>query len=149
MRESEEIEMQIRQISKKCLYRTTEFALEEMILLYQSKKHIEKWCNIKKSGYIESLIISYPLELFLLLEQGSSYIIIDGNERTKSIIDFINGDLKLTVKRVNKLDGKSYNELMLSRQRNFMRKSLRVIVLNEDTDSETLYHIYHSLNDKL
>ena len=149
MRESEEIEMQIRQSSKKCLYRTTEFALEEMILLYQSKKHIEKWCNIKKSGYIESLIISYPLELFLLLEQGSSYIIIDGNERTKSIIDFINGDLKLTVTRVNKLDGKSYNELMLSRQRNFMRKSLRVIVLNEDTDSETLYHIYHSLNDKL
>ncbi len=149
MRESEEIEMQIRQNSKKCLYRTTEFALEEMILLYQSKKHIEKWCNIKKSGYIESLIISYPLELFLLLEQGSSYIIIDGNERTKSIIDFINGDLKLTVTRVNKLDGKSYNELMLSRQRNFMRKSLRVIVLNEDTDSETLYHIYHSLNYKL
>lgn len=149
MIESEEIEMQIRQNSKKCLYRTTEFALEEMILLYQSKKHIEKWCNIKKSGYIESLIISYPLELFLLLEQGSSYIIIDGNERTKSIIDFINGDLKLTVTRVNKLDGKSYNELMLSRQRNFMRKSLRVIVLNEDTDSETLYHIYHSLNYKL
>lgn len=103
----------------------------------------------KKSSYIESLIISYPLESFLLLENKNSYIIIDGNERTKSIIDFINGDLKLTVKKVNKLDGKSYNELMLSRQRNFMRKSLRVIVLNEDTDSETLYHIYHSLNDKL
>ena len=149
MRESEEIEMQIRQISKECLYRTTDFPLEEMILLYQSKTHSEKWSSIKKSSYIESLIISYPLESFLLLENKNSYIIIDGNERTKSIIDFINGDLKLTVKKVNKLDGKSYNELMLSRQRNFMRKSLRVIVLNEDTDSETLYHIYHSLNDKL
>ena len=48
MRESEEIEMQIRQSSKKCLYRTTEFALEEMILLYESKTHNERWSRIKK-----------------------------------------------------------------------------------------------------
>ena len=81
MRESEEIEMQIRQISKKCLYRTTDFALEEMILLYQSKTHSEKWSSIKKSSYIESLIISYPLESFLLLENKNSDIIIDGNEK--------------------------------------------------------------------
>ena len=79
----------------------------------------------KKSSYIESLIISYPLESFLLLENKNSYIIIDGNERTKSIIDFINGDLKLTVTRVNKLDGKSYNGINVIKTEKFHEEKLK------------------------
>lgn len=39
MRESEEIEMQIRQISKECLYRKTDFPLKEMIDLVVSVKN--------------------------------------------------------------------------------------------------------------
>jgi len=146
MNESEKIEMQIRQESKKCLYREKKIQISDLIRYYENATHHERWDRLKKSNYIESIILSYPLEPFILVEFEESYVIIDGNERIKSIIDFVNGSLKVTLTITEKIDNITYNNLTLSRKNQIMRKNLTALVLNESTDNETLYHIYHSLN---
>lgn len=149
MRKSEKIEMQIRQESKKCLYRTTEMPIEDIISFYNETRFQKKWDNNKKSLYIESLLLSYPLRSFIFVESNEGYLIVDGNERINSIIEFINGDLLLNVKKISKLKGLGYKNLILSRQRNFLRKSIRITVLNESTDDETIKYIYSSCNIQL
>lgn len=146
MNESEKIEMQIRQESKKCLYREKKIQISDLIRYYENATHHERWDRLKKSNYIESIILSYLLEPFILVEFEESYVIIDGNERIKSIIDFVNGSLKVTLTITEKIDNITYNNLTLSRKNQIMRKNLTALVLNESTDNETLYHIYHSLN---
>jgi hypothetical protein len=83
------------------------------------------------------------------VESNEGYLIVDGNERINSIIEFINGDLLLNVKKISKLKGLGYKNLILSRQRNFLRKSIRITVLNESTDDETIKYIYSSCNIQL
>ena len=100
----------------------------------------------KKSSYIQCIILSYPLSPFLLMEFGKNYVIIDGNERIKSIIDFVNGKLRVKLKKEKKSQSIDYDNLSLSRKNIIMRKHLTALVLKESTDSETLYDIYNSLN---
>lgn len=146
MNESEKIEMQIRQESKKCLYREKKIQISDLIRYYENATHHERWDRLKKSNYIESIILSYPLEPFILVEFEESYVIIDGNERIKSIIDFVNGNLRVRLKKEKKSKSIDYDNLTLSRKNQIMRKNLTALIFNESTDSETLYEIYNSLN---
>lgn len=146
MGELEETEEQIIKESNKCIYIEKQIQINEMFRYYEYETHNEKWDNAKKSSYIQSIILSYPLSPFLLMEFGENYVIIDGNERIKSIIDFVNGNLRVKLKKEKKSKSIDYDNLSLSRKNQIMRKNLTALVLNKSTDSETLYEIYNSLN---
>ena len=146
MGELEETEEQIIKESNKCIYIEKQIQINEILRYYEYETHSEKWGNAKKSSYIQSIILSYPLSPFLLMEFGENYVIIDGNERIKSIIDFVNRNLRVKLKNEKKSKSIDYDDLSLSRKNKIMRTNLTALVLNESTDSETLYEIYNSLN---
>ena len=146
MGELEETEKQIIAESSKCIYIEKQIQINEILRYYEYETHNEQWDSAKKSSYIQSIILSYPLSPFILMEFGENYVIIDGNERTKSIIDFVNGNLRVKLKKEKKSKSIDYDNLSLSRRNQIMRKNLTALVLNESTDSETLYEIYNSLN---
>lgn len=102
------------------------------------------WNNKQKSLFIESLLIGLPIPYIFvadvdeneLLDSDGRIEIIDGAQRTRTIHQFKNNQLKLIgLERLPALEGATFNDLPTPRQRRFNRSSVRLIELkniNED-----------------
>lgn len=101
------------------------------------------WTNKQKSLFIESLLIGLPIPYIFVAdidentENADGRVeIIDGAQRTRTIHQFKNNKFKLDgMERLPSLEGATFDDLPLSRQRRFNRTTVRLIELkniNED-----------------
>lgn len=102
------------------------------------------WSIKQKSLFIESLLIGLPIPYIFvadvdeneLLDSDGRIEIIDGAQRTRTIYQFKNNEFILTgLERLPALEGATFSDLPIPRQRRFNRSSVRLIELkniNED-----------------
>lgn len=101
------------------------------------------WSDKQKSLFIESLLIGLPIPYIFVAdvddneEDADGRIeIIDGAQRTRTIYQFRKNKLKLcNMERLPALEGATYSDLPIARQRRFNRTTVRLIELkniNED-----------------
>lgn len=101
------------------------------------------WSDKQKSLFIESLLIGLPIPYIFVADVDENEIdsdgrieIIDGAQRTRTIHQFRNNNLKLcNMERLPSLEGAKYSDLPIARQRRFNRTTVRLIELkniNED-----------------
>lgn len=101
------------------------------------------WTDKQKSLFIESLLIGLPIPYIFVAdvdeneEDSDGRIeIIDGAQRTRTIYQFRKNQLKLCdMERLPSLQGATYSDLPIARQRRFNRTTVRLIELkniNED-----------------
>ena len=61
--------------------------------------------------------------------------LIDGKQRLLTALNFVNGNLRLSkLKEIDSLNGFTFRDLPLSRQRKFKRISVRAIAVNPKSD---------------
>src|SRR5690606_31056049 len=95
------------------------------------------WDNKRQSKFIESILIGLPIPYIFTADRGERFEIVDGSQRIRSLTAFTNNELVLTnLEKLDRLNGFKFQDLPLSRQRRFNRKTLRMIELSEKADAD-------------
>lgn len=122
----------------------------------------DAWGVDRKSKFIESLILGFPIPQLVLAEvkgKKGSYLVIDGKQRLLSIRQFAaaNDDPKYTQLRLKNLDlrpeleGKVFDDLKLDANldddlRAFENSPIRTVVIKNWATESFLYHVFLRLN---
>jgi len=110
------------------------------------------WSKLQQSRFIESIIIDLPIPYLFSADTDDinkeGYLeIIDGAQRLRTLVAYVNGELKLEkLDKLTTLNGKKFNDLHPSRQRRFLRSSLRMIELTNLATEETKRDLFDRLN---
>lgn len=165
----EQIEEEITNQLKIVDYDTHEFTIEvilsklkkgEIFIPQYQRKFV--WDDNKKSKLIESLLINIPIPyLFLADTESGDLEIVDGVQRLLTIYSFCKNDSKLdlqdldyckeelklqNLEKLSKLNGKHYTDLLESRRKRFLNKTIRAIVLTEKADEDVRFDLFERIN---
>lgn len=125
------------------------------------------WTAIQSSKFIESLLLGLPIPSLMFYEDAeSNQLIVDGQQRIKTIIFYIGDDSidisKLSIKeqerykfkliglsKDSKYRNKTFNELDEKDRKRLLYKSIldiNIITLNDTNDLSSIYYIFERLN---
>src|SRR5690606_14108953 len=105
------------------------------------------WDNKRQSKFIESILIGLPIPYIFTADRGERFEIVDGSQRIRSLTAFTNNELVLTnLEKLDRLNGFKFQDLPLSRQRRFNRKTLRMIELSEKADADITNDLFERIN---
>ncbi|MFM5604280.1 DUF262 domain-containing protein [Aeromonas caviae] len=149
-------EQQINEYSKKIDFFTSEYTVEILAKKVEEGEytvpHYQRaftWDALRKSRFIESLLIGLPIPfLFFWVEPESGKLeIVDGSQRLRTLEEYLNNRLELGgLERLSVLNGSKFKDLSLARQRKVLNKSIRGIILSEDTDFESRIDLFERIN---
>lgn len=103
----------------------------------------------KRSRLIESLLLNIPIPVIYFAEQEETltYEVIDGQQRLRTFQDFLNDEFKLEKLEVRKdVNDKFYSELDQRDKDEIRKRSIRAIVILNDSDEEVKYEVFERLN---
>lgn len=149
-------ESEIKSASKTIDYYTSEYVIETLITklerndyeipVYQRKN---VWERARKSKFIESILIGLPIPFLFFWQNPDTgrLEIVDGAQRLTSIREFYQNKLKLiNLEKIPSANGLYFKDLPPSRQRKFLDKSLRGIMLTEKADAEARFDLFERIN---
>lgn len=149
-------EMEIRDKRHQINYDTKQYPLEILVQKYMegidddtNKLFIPDyqremtWDEARQSKFIESVILGLPIPYLFVADIGdrendeSRLEMVDGAERILTLTRFVNNELTLSgLEKLEHLNGFKFADLLLPRQRNFNRTTLRVIELIKTPNQE-------------
>lgn len=163
----QEAEEQIRNEQRDVAFETKEYTVELLANKYHSGLDDDTnelfvpdyqrdfvWNNKRQSRLIESLILGFPIPYIFTadvlsedLELDGRIEIVDGSQRVRTLHAFVHNQLILQdLKSLSALNGFTFQELPLSRQRRFMRIPVRVIELSSKCSEETRRDLFERIN---
>ena len=106
------------------------------------------WSNTQKSKLIESLLLNLPIPpCFLAEDDDSVRVVVDGQQRLRSIDDFYHGRYALTGLQVLKdLNGKYWADLPPKLDRKILQRVIRTLVISHYTNPGIRFEIFERLN---
>ncbi|MBN4066202.1 DUF262 domain-containing protein [Ahrensia sp. AH-315-G08] len=112
------------------------------------------WPDERQSRFIESVLMGLPIPYLFAADVSSEdedlsgrLEVVDGTQRLRTLAAFISDELCLVdLKRLDKLIGMRFSDLLPSRQRRFKRATIRLIELTEKTDEYTRRDMFDRLN---
>jgi len=106
------------------------------------------WSDVQKSKFIESIILNFPLPPIYLNEtKESTYIVIDGLQRSTALDQFYNKEFALRgLEALPKYNGLKFNELPDILQSKFEDKKLTVFILKPSTPMVVIYDLFNRIN---
>lgn len=158
--EKEAAELQIIEERVPVNYDTREYPVEVLIDKYQKEEFVippyqrnfvwEKDIE-KMSKFIESLLLDLPIPYLFFaddLDTGKLEI-VDGSQRIRTINKFkLNGFTLSGLEVLDQLNGYKYEDLLESRQRRLLRKTLRSIELTEKASANVRRDLFGRINTK-
>jgi len=158
-------EAEIRDRTKRVDYNTLEYPIEVIVEKYLKGRDEDKselfipdyqremaWDEDRQSKFIESLMLGLPIPYIFVAdiseeEDAARLEIIDGTQRIRTVTKFMNNDLKLkNLEKLTSLNGFTFKDLPLPRQRRFQRTSMRMIVLTKEADEQVKRDIFEIIN---
>ena len=156
--DKDEAEDQIIEERTPIAYDTREYTVQAIVDMYENKEWIVPryqrefvWREDKQSKFIESVLLDLPIPyLFLADEPKTGKLeIIDGSQRIRTLQAFLKNMLVLEgLKKLEKLNGFTYNDLLVSRQRRFGRKTIRSVELTENASWFVRKDLFERINTK-
>ena len=150
------IEEQIQNYSKKIDFYTSEYTIEILAQKVRDNEYTVPdyqreftWDDIRRSKFIESILIGLPIPFvfFWLNEETGKLEIVDGSQRLRTIEEYLSNNLKLKgLDRLALLNGTHFKDLTIARQRKVLNRSIRGIILSEDTDIEARIDLFERIN---
>ena len=150
------IEEQIKVHEKSIDFFITDFTIEILVRKLETgdyfippyqRKNI--WEPHRKSKFIESILIGLPIP-FLFFWQEPNTGNKEGGEgaqRLTSLKEFINNELKITkLEKLTEINDLTFADLLTSRQKIFLNKPIRGVVLSSKTDKEARLDLFERLN---
>ncbi len=107
------------------------------------------WDNPRKSRLIESMIRGIPIPPIYILEKEDKFLVVDGQQRIRSIVDYIDEKFKLSGLEMLKDELTNYKYSNLKGKQEFANKfhevKIPVVIIKTD-DKEIVYEIFDRLN---
>ncbi len=112
------------------------------------------WSLKQSSRFIESLLFSLPVpSIFLALDHNNKFLVIDGQQRLKTLGYFYNGQFAdgkdFALKGVNEqLEGKTYQALSWDYQSKLDSRLLHAVIVKQDkpSDIDKIFQVFERLN---
>lgn len=155
-------EAEIKEKQKPVDYDTIEYPIEILIQKYHDGENKDenelfipdyqremRWNDEMQSKLIESVILGLPIPYIFVADvtEESRLEIIDGTQRIRTLARFLNNELTLQgLEKLKKLNGFTFNDLPIGRQRRFKRTSIRMIQLSENADEEVRRDLFERIN---
>ena len=153
-------EQQIIEEKEPVAFDTREYPVEVLIDKYQSGEFVIPkyqrnfvWGEDKEkmSKFIESIILDLPIPYLFFADDGETgkLEIVDGSQRVRTLNSFKNNEFALEgLEKLDLLNGFKFSDLSESRQRRFLRKTLRSIELTERASSDVRRDLFERINTK-
>lgn len=103
----------------------------------------------KCSRLIESLLLNIPIPVIYFAEQAETlkYEVIDGQQRLYTFHRFLNDNFALSGLEIrDDVNGKKYSELEQKDRDEIRKRSIRAIVILNESDPEIKYEVFERLN---
>lgn len=103
----------------------------------------------KRSRLIESLLLNIPIPVIYFAEQAETlkYEVIDGQQRLKTFQDFLSDKFPLAKLEIrDDVNGKVYSSLDQRDRDEIRKRSIRAIVVLNESDEEIKYEVFERLN---
>ena len=161
----DEAEAEIREKQKPVDYNTKEYPLEILVQKYTDGLADDTnelfipdyqrelvWDDVTQSKFIESVLLGLPIPYMFVAdipgERNEARLeIIDGVQRIRTLVRFLNNELKLeNLEKLKKLNDFRFADLPLPRQRRFKRTTLRIIELTDKADEDTRREVFERIN---
>ena len=107
------------------------------------------WTEKDMCRFIESLFLGVPIQpIFGSLDDKTGFIeVIDGSQRIRTINEFVNNGLVLkNLKKLDSLNGFSFNDLPPARQNKFQTTGLRFQIISDKATEEVKKDIFYRIN---
>jgi hypothetical protein len=106
------------------------------------------WDNKKASKLVESLLINVPIPVcYLAEEHDGTRSVIDGQQRLRSLNRFLQNEFALTgLEVLPDINRKRFRELSDRQQRLISNRTIRCIVISDDSDPEIRFNVFERLN---
>lgn len=106
------------------------------------------WDAGKASRLIESLLLNVPIPVCYFAEnEDGVYEVIDGLQRLTTIKNYLENDFPLTgISVLSELEGKRFEDLAPRDQRRFENRTLRCVVITEDSHPDIKFDVFERLN---
>lgn len=120
----------------------------EIFIPFYQRKFV--WKQDRQSKFIESILLGLPIPPMYFAEMDEGVLeVIDGSQRIRTIDAFLKDSLKLKgLKRLEALNGLSFNDFSSSRKRKINNVSMRAVVVTDiEKDTMSIRHeIFERLN---
>lgn len=145
----------IRNASRTVRFDVTEFTVGYLVEQMRTEKYYVPdyqrnmvWNEKKQSEFIESVLVGLPIPfLFYYEDKFGRFEIVDGSQRLRTLQRFMDNDLRLHgLELLEPLNGFRYADLTNARQEKLSNRSIRGIVLDEETDPETRTEMFRRIN---
>lgn len=160
-------EAQIRLHQREVEYQTKEYIVELLVDKYCSGIEDDEneifvpayqrrfvWSDERQSKFIESVLLGLPVPYIFIAalekdiedDEGRAEV-VDGSQRIRTLASFVNNSLVLAgLEKCDALNGFTFSDLDVSRQRKFNRQPVRVIELSNKADEQVRRDIFERIN---
>ncbi len=150
-------DIQLKEMQKQIDYDTKDLTVEllvnkfikgEFFIPNYQRQFI--WKSKNRDMFIESVLLGLPIPFMFFgdCEDGRMEI-IDGAQRMQTLVQFVNNELILKdLDKLPSLKGFKFNDLPDTQQRKFLNKSLRVVILDEDTTNDVKQDLFNRINTR-
>lgn len=112
------------------------------------------WNTSKASRLVESLLLAIPIPVIYVAEEHDrTYSVVDGQQRLTSICAFVNGafpggqKFKLSgLQALTYLNRKAFGDLPIDLQEEILNFTLRIIIIEKDSDPDVKFEVFERLN---
>ncbi|WP_353941853.1 DUF262 domain-containing protein [Streptomyces sp. HUAS MG91] len=120
----------------------------ERLLLSIEYQRKYVWDRSKASRLIESFLLNIPVPVCYFAEnEDGSYEVIDGLQRIQTVKDFLSGEFALRgVSVVSEFEGLHYDQLPPKEQRRLSNRTIRCIVITDDSHPDIKFDVFERLN---
>ena len=121
---------------------------EKDLILRPDFQRASVWDNTKKSRLVESLLLNLPVPpCFLAEDEAGVRVVVDGQQRLRSVDDFYHGRFALSGLQVLKdLNGKKWSELPPKLDRKILQRVIRTLVISHHSNPGIRFEIFERLN---
>lgn len=165
----EEVEAQIKEIQVEYKFRINDYSIGELLKKIRLKNEIIEleheeisvlivpqyqrdfvWSEKMQSKFVESVFMGVPIQpLFAFeLDDDGNMELLDGVQRLSSLRAFANNDLVLNdLEELYHLNGYTFEKLESARKKKLFNTSLKLYVINENTDEGVRADIFRRVNE--
>ena len=161
------LDEQLREQRRMVDFDTFDIQLQELIRMLADKQiavapayqRLFRWDNARCSQLIESLMLGIPIpNLFMATNVDNTWEVVDGVQRISAIVKFaaddnlrsslgLNGALMLEdLQKIDHFNGFTFESLPSHIQQHIRTRPLRVVTLNDKSDSVVRFDLFERLN---
>lgn len=148
-------EAQLKDLQRRVDYDTKDYTVELIVGKFKRGEFFVPgyqrdfiWSDKNRASFVESVLLGLPIPFMFFgdCEDGKMEI-IDGVQRINTLVAFIENQLFLQdLPKLNELNGFRFADLSEPQQRRFNNRSLRIVVLDNNTPDELRQDIFSRVN---